>query len=138
MTPDPFLQAVCFLCHCPSGHPDRALPGALPCGVRTFLPPSPAFAGYGGRSSSLLRTHNCTTWAGRGGTAPIRPSLAVSLLRNLILLEFLIEITARRVDDLGRLRNVPAVLTELLDEICALGHVLESTERPCFAGLGVA
>jgi hypothetical protein len=30
--------AVCFLCHCPSGHPDRALPGALPCGVRTFLP----------------------------------------------------------------------------------------------------
>src|SRR5262245_12532296 len=34
------LRAVCFLCHCPSGHPDRALPGALPCGVRTFLPPS--------------------------------------------------------------------------------------------------
>ena len=33
--------AVCFLCHCPSGCPDRALPGALPCGVRTFLPPSP-------------------------------------------------------------------------------------------------
>src|SRR5215467_16049683 len=31
-------QAVCFLCHCPSGCPDRALPGALPCGVRTFLP----------------------------------------------------------------------------------------------------
>src|SRR5262245_33880576 len=30
-------RAVCFLCHCPSGHPDRALPGALPCGVRTFL-----------------------------------------------------------------------------------------------------
>ena len=29
--------AVYFLCHCPSGHPDRALPGALPCGVRTFL-----------------------------------------------------------------------------------------------------
>ena len=33
-------RAVCFLCHCPSGCPDRALPGALPCGVRTFLPPS--------------------------------------------------------------------------------------------------
>ena len=30
--------AVCFLCHCPSSCPDRALPGALPCGVRTFLP----------------------------------------------------------------------------------------------------
>src|SRR5262245_54272867 len=37
---DPPDQAVCFLCHCPSGCPDRALPGALPCGVRTFLPPS--------------------------------------------------------------------------------------------------
>ena len=32
------LRAVYFLCHFPSGHPDRALPGALPCGVRTFLP----------------------------------------------------------------------------------------------------
>ena len=32
------IRAVCFLCHCPSGCPDRALPGALPCGVRTFLP----------------------------------------------------------------------------------------------------
>ena len=35
--------AVYFLCHCPSGCPDRALPGALPCGVRTFLPPSRSF-----------------------------------------------------------------------------------------------
>src|SRR5262249_12700192 len=32
--------AVCFLCHFPSGCPDRALPCALPCGVRTFLSPS--------------------------------------------------------------------------------------------------
>ena len=31
--------AVYFLCHYPSSHPDRALPGALPCGVRTFLSP---------------------------------------------------------------------------------------------------
>ena len=30
-------SAVYFLCHCPSSCPDRALPGALPCGVRTFL-----------------------------------------------------------------------------------------------------
>src|SRR2546425_9293486 len=30
-------EAVYFLCHFPSGHPARALPGALPCGVRTFL-----------------------------------------------------------------------------------------------------
>src|SRR5262245_39087584 len=30
-------RAVCFLCHFPSGCPDRGLPGAPPCGVRTFL-----------------------------------------------------------------------------------------------------
>ena len=30
-------QVVCFLCHFPSGRPARALPGALPYGVRTFL-----------------------------------------------------------------------------------------------------
>src|SRR6185295_1647112 len=36
-------RAVYFLCHCPSSCPDRELPGALPCGVRTFLPlPSPS------------------------------------------------------------------------------------------------
>ena len=32
------MRAVCFLCHFPSGRPDRGLPGALPSGVRTFLP----------------------------------------------------------------------------------------------------
>jgi len=36
------LGAVYFLCHFPSGYPDRALPGALPCGVRTFLSPKRA------------------------------------------------------------------------------------------------
>ena len=30
-------RAVYFLCHFPSGRPARVLPGALPCGVRTFL-----------------------------------------------------------------------------------------------------
>src|SRR4029450_8514030 len=42
-------RAVYFLCHFPSGCPDRALPGALPCGVRTFLPPSPFRAPADGR-----------------------------------------------------------------------------------------
>jgi hypothetical protein len=49
--------AVYFLCHCPSSRPDRVLPGALPCGVRTFLPPSPTASvrkpiGLAGRSAS--------------------------------------------------------------------------------------
>jgi hypothetical protein len=34
-------RAVYFLCHYPSSCPARALPGALPFGVRTFLPPPP-------------------------------------------------------------------------------------------------
>ena len=42
VAPEARKRAVSFLCHCPSSCPDRALPGALPCGVRTFLPPSPA------------------------------------------------------------------------------------------------
>ena len=49
--------AVYFLCHFPSSCPDRALPGALPCGVRTFLPPKRRSA-RGGRSSGPLRRMN--------------------------------------------------------------------------------
>jgi hypothetical protein len=30
-------KAVCFLWHCPAGHPGSALPTTLPCGARTFL-----------------------------------------------------------------------------------------------------
>jgi hypothetical protein len=47
-------KAVYFLCHCPSSCPDRELPGALPYGVRTFLP---AFA----HRRPLTRA-----WAGSG------------------------------------------------------------------------
>ena len=46
-----FGAAVCFLCHFPSGCPDRVLPGALPCGVRTFLAtfrPRDRLSRYGG------------------------------------------------------------------------------------------
>ena len=31
------LEAVCFLWHCPAGHPGWVLPTTLPCGGRTFL-----------------------------------------------------------------------------------------------------
>ena len=30
-------SAVCFLWHCPAGHPGSVLPTTLPCGARTFL-----------------------------------------------------------------------------------------------------
>ena len=32
-----WLEAVCFLWHCPAGHPGWVLPTTLLCGVRTFL-----------------------------------------------------------------------------------------------------
>jgi len=43
-------SAVCFLCHFPSSCPDRALPGALPCGVRTFLPSTRPFGARSGQA----------------------------------------------------------------------------------------
>ncbi len=33
--------AVCFLWHCPAGHPGSVLPTTLPCGARTFLDAAP-------------------------------------------------------------------------------------------------
>jgi len=35
--PEHRAQAVCFLWHCPAGHPGLPLATTLPCGVRTFL-----------------------------------------------------------------------------------------------------
>jgi hypothetical protein len=46
----PSREAVCFLCHCPSGRPDRELPGALPFGVRTFLPSTRLFEARSGQA----------------------------------------------------------------------------------------
>ena len=123
-------RAVYFLCHFPSGCPDRALPGALPCGVRTFLP---AFAPCGApaeRSSGSLRRARLHR---RRLTATLHcpPSpLSVGLLRDLILLELLVEVAARRADHFGGLRDVPAVLAQLADQIRALGVVLELAQRP--------
>jgi hypothetical protein len=37
LTPRTRRGAVCFLWHCPAGHPGSALPTTLPCGARTFL-----------------------------------------------------------------------------------------------------
>ncbi len=42
LTLSPCNKAVCFLWHFPWGCPRRALPGTLPCGARTFLPPKRA------------------------------------------------------------------------------------------------
>src|SRR4051812_14258796 len=60
-------RAVCFLCHFPSSHPDRALPGALPCGVRTFLSTFAPCDATVERPSSSLRRSNCTAGRRKAG-----------------------------------------------------------------------
>jgi hypothetical protein len=59
--------AVCFLWHCPAGHPGSALPTTLPCGARTFL--------TGLAPGATARpAHPCSGYAGRrrpcGDSAP--------------------------------------------------------------------
>ncbi len=60
--------AVCFLWHCPAGHPGWALPTILPCGARTFLG-GPTRGG----SDATARPARppCRPWyPGRGGRRP--------------------------------------------------------------------
>src|SRR5258708_39866598 len=54
----------------------------------------------------------------------------IPLLRDGVLLELLVEVAARRADDLGGLGNVPGVLPELLDEKLTLGGLLELAQGP--------
>ena len=51
--------AVCFLWHCPAGHPGWALPTILPCGVRTFLSHHPG----GGDRDHLADSSNHEVYA---------------------------------------------------------------------------
>src|SRR5256885_109074 len=138
-------SAVCFLCHFPSGCPDRALPGALPCGVRTFLPPSRLLraATAGDRlahcegSIVSVPTHHTLPGLPAPPALPHPPDLSVGLLADLILFELLVEIAARRADHFGRLRDVPAVLAQLADQEHPLGVLLELTQRARPGGLAV-
>ena len=73
----PTREAVCFLCHFPSSYPDRALPGALPCGVRTFLPLDAAFGrstatGHERTGSLRAATQACEPQAGSAASASRR------------------------------------------------------------------
>ena len=55
------LRAVFFLCHFPSGCPDRGLPGALPCGVRTFLSVFQR-SGHLARCEDLILRYPSVSW----------------------------------------------------------------------------
>lgn len=50
----PFKRAVCFLWHFPSARADRALPGILPCGARTFLRGNSGHGGYPSCSPTIV------------------------------------------------------------------------------------
>ncbi len=67
-------SAVCFLCHCPSSCPDRALPGALPSGVRTFLGPKlgPPARAYRAKDRGCLP---CCVGMSKNTRALARPAL---------------------------------------------------------------
>ena len=54
---------------------------------------------------------------------------SVCLLLDPVLLQLLVEIAARRADDLSGLRDVPVVLAQLADEERALGRFLELSQR---------
>ena len=71
----PATGAVCFLCHCPSGHPDRSLTGTLPYGVRTFLSRK--------RSSNRARSLGATSAPGTADRARMRQRSSVRLRRRL-------------------------------------------------------
>src|SRR5204863_6594104 len=65
-----------------------------------------------------------------GPAHPARPALSpVRVLSNLVLLEFLVKIAARRPDHLGGLRDVPAVFAQLGDQERSLGVLLELPQR---------
>jgi hypothetical protein len=65
--------AVCFLWHCPAGHPGSALPTTLPCGARTFL------AGLA-PSATARPTHPCSGY-GRAGRRAADPGQQLGLGR---------------------------------------------------------
>ena len=140
-------RAVYFLCHCPSGYPARALPGALPYGVRTFLSrrhyTARAIARVVPADSDRLAWLRPTTFVAcrltvAGYESALRnrqPAtsnlhlLPIRFLRDPILLQLLVQIAAWRVDDLGGLRDVPSGFPQLLHQKRPLGDFLVLAQR---------
>ena len=106
-----------FCATSPSSCPDRELPGALPCGVRTFLPPTHPEERAERRSSRLPRWND-------------HCRLSVGLLGNTVLLQLLVQVAAGGVDDLGGAGDVPGVFAEFLHEPRTFGGLLELAQRP--------
>lgn len=71
--PSRYGPAVCFLWHCPAGHPGLPLATTLPCGVRTFLGDGPEPVDATARSTRPSRPHPNDAPAAPI-SAPARPS----------------------------------------------------------------
>ena len=82
------------------------------------------------RPSGWLR-RNVKEPGSSDGPVTLRARSPICLLTDFVLLELLIQVAARCVDDLGRLRDIPPEIAELADEECALTHLLEFTQRSC-------
>jgi hypothetical protein len=61
-------SAVCFLWHCPAGHPDWLLTSTLPCGVRTFLGPVTAGTRPPGRLTTNTHSRGFLRHRGTGAS----------------------------------------------------------------------
>ncbi len=74
--PCPIARAVCFLWHCPAGHPGWMLSTTLPCGVRTFLSAvAPRSSGrLVGQKSTCRRRRVITRCPGRPVAGWSRPA----------------------------------------------------------------
>src|SRR5690242_474725 len=58
----------------------------------------------------------------------ILATLPICFLLDVVLLELLVEVAARRVDHFRRLGDVPVVFPKLVDEERAFGHLFELAE----------
>src|SRR5262249_22408997 len=83
----------------------------------------------GGRSSGRLRLLHYQI---RNPKSQIRRiwGLSIDFLLDPVLFQLLVEIAPRRVERFRRFRDVPVVLSQLLDQERTLGGFLEFTERP--------
>ena len=140
--PVPLFEGRYIFCATgPSGCPARELPGALPCGVRTFLSRGHFVLAERLPTAAVIRptaTVHYRTGAVRcpvsgpvavpasgrrfrvSGSSALLEHLSIRLLRDLVLLELLVKVASRRVDDFRGLRDVPAILAQLVDEKRAL------------------
>ena len=119
--------------------PDHCWPGGMFSVPLSFGLPRPGVTRRTAlRSSDFPPTVANATVSDRLARCERSSVSAVAFLRDLILLEFLVQVASRRIDDFSRFRNVPAVLAQLRHQERPFGVVLEFTQRSGLRGIGIA